>query len=156
MVANYFYDQNFPFRLMTKHKRLSEWILWQQIDRRIWNPSHFDWQLFVLLICIDKNTQVFNFTNGHFWPMLLLSVCSSAALCLPLQPFSLTPHSILPVENLRIHINTLLIWWDSIIVINWLKVNSCFTWGSLTIDSCKWGFIFGCILICPVAEINQS
>jgi len=45
-------------------------MLGHRIRQRIWSYQNLDWQLFDFLICIDKNTQVFYFTNGHFWPML--------------------------------------------------------------------------------------
>jgi len=97
-------------------------------------------RLFVPLICITKNTQVFDFFNGHFWPMpfpflsnapsLSLSLYMLIRLSLSLSPS--TPHSVSPfvISN-----KYLLIWWDGIIVINWLKINVCFTWGMLTINS---------------------
>ncbi len=98
-----------------------------------------DWQLFVRLICIDKNTWVFHFTYGHFWPTpipLLTNTPSSRSLN-PLLSVSLSGLSALlpiPFYLLRVHINTLLIWWDGIVTINWLKVNGCFFWRSLTIN----------------------
>jgi len=83
---------------------LSEQMLRRQINRRISGAPILIDSLFVLLICIDKNTQVFNLTNGHFWPTLFPYVTNASSLtplsiCLPLPPFCLSPHSILPVEN---------------------------------------------------------
>jgi hypothetical protein len=47
---------------------LREWMLCHQRNWRIWNPPNLIDRLFIRLICITKNTQVFNFSNGHFWP----------------------------------------------------------------------------------------
>ncbi len=96
-----------------------EWILRHQRDGRIQDPPSLIDSLFVLLICITKNTQVSIFTNGHFQPMpfpflsyapsLTLLIGSSHSLSLPLH---LTP----PLFSLLwFHINTPMILWDSII-----------------------------------------
>ncbi len=48
---------------------LWERMLQHQRNRRIWNPPNLIDSLFILLIHITKNTQVYNFSNSHFWPM---------------------------------------------------------------------------------------
>ncbi len=45
-----------------------EWMLRHQWNWRIWDPPNLIDSLFVLLICITKNTQVSIFTKGHFSP----------------------------------------------------------------------------------------
>jgi hypothetical protein len=82
---------------------LWERILRHQRNWRIWNPPNLTGSLFVLLICITENTQVFNFSNSNFWPMplsflsnapsLALLICCSLLL-LPPSPSS--HHSVSP------------------------------------------------------------
>ncbi len=110
-------------------------MLGHRIRQRIWSYQNLDWQLFDFLICIDKNTQVFYFTNGHFWPMLkriypmlilslYLSLSLNPLLCLTLSFLSaLIP---IPFYLLRFHTNTPLIWWEVIIAINKLNIKGSF------------------------------
>ncbi len=118
-------------------------LLWQNIAWEEFEPHPFLFDgLFIQLIGIAKNTQVLNISNGHFWPMsfpFLLNtpsltplICWSLSLCLSVS-LSFSLYSPLCSHLLQFNITTLLIWWDVIIVINWLKVNSCFTWELLTI-----------------------
>jgi hypothetical protein len=46
----------------------SERALRHQQNWRIWDQPKLIGSWLVLLVCIDKNTQVFDFTNSHFWP----------------------------------------------------------------------------------------
>ncbi len=125
----------FVFKVLCWDIVLWERMLRHQRNWRIWNPSNLIDSLFIKLICITKNTQVFNFSFGHFWPTplpflsnppsLTLLICCS--LSLSLSPSLLTPHSISPVTNSHKHLNTALILWDGIIEYIWLKVNGCFT-----------------------------
>ncbi len=98
-------------------------MLGHRIRQRIWSYQNLDWQLFDFLIYIHSNTQVFYFTNGHFWPMLKpfppnahsLSLSLNPLLCLSLSFLSaLIP---IPFYLLRFHTNTPLIWWEVIIAI---------------------------------------
>ncbi len=64
------------FKLFNEnYDNFGDWnmLSWEQMlqhlwNWRIWDPPNLIGSLFVLLICIDKNTQVFNFTYSHFWP----------------------------------------------------------------------------------------
>ncbi len=114
--------------------------LWERMlrhQRKLKNskmPNLID-SLFVLLICIAKNTQVFNFNNGHLWPTPLsflsntmsltpLIRCSlSLSLCLLLHLFPTLFHL------WYFHINTPLILWDRIIWKNLIKWTRLFHLG---------------------------
>ncbi len=82
---------------------------------------------------------MFDFTNSHFQTQATSNFNQRSFSCstYPLLSVSLSGFSTL-LPNvfylLRIHIYTLLIWWDGIIVINWSKVHGCFIWGLLTIQ----------------------
>ncbi len=98
-----------------------EQILRHQWNCRIWDPPNLIDSLFVLLICIAKNTQVSIFTNcthGISMPFLFLSYAPSFTLLircsLSLSP-SLTSYSSLGFHLLWFHRNTLMILWDGII-----------------------------------------
>jgi hypothetical protein len=75
-----------------------EWMLRRQWNWRIWDSPYLIDSLFVLLVCITKNTQVSLFTNRHFQPTAfpLLSntpsltrlICCSLSLSSPLTPHS--------------------------------------------------------------------
>jgi hypothetical protein len=100
--------------------------------------------------CMAKNTQMFNFSNDHFWPtpFPFLSYAPSLSMLIHwCHSLSLSP--LLPQLSTLFHllwflINTPLIWWDSIIVINWLEVNRCFSWRLLTIKIQNKAVFIGC------------
>ncbi len=94
---------------------------------------------FVLL----KNTQAFYFFNDHFKTTLKpfqpnahslsLSLFLNPLFCLSLSCISALFTS--PFYRFWFHINTLIIWWEVIIAMNWLNLNGCFIWGLLTIKA---------------------
>ncbi len=77
-----------------------------RLIEEFWTRLNLDWQLFDLLIFIDKSTQVFYFINGHFWstlkPFLTNALSPSLSLnpllSLSLPPLCLITNSVLPVE----------------------------------------------------------
>jgi len=117
--------------------------LWEQMLRhqknwRIWNSPNLIDSLFVPLICVYKNTRVFHLPTviSKTHATSNCNHCSFSHSINPLLAVSLSGLSaLLPIQFYLFvfHINTLLIWWDGIIVINWFKVTGCFIWGSLTI-----------------------
>ncbi len=80
--------------------------------------------LIKILSCSFTLTAISDTPNFHFCPILCLSLCQSSALFFSLSDSPLYTHL------LFIHINILMLWWDGVIVINWLKINGCFTWGT--------------------------
>ncbi len=67
---------------MWRNIALWEWMLEHQKNPRIWNPPNIIDSLFILLICITKNTQVLDFSNGHFWPKTLPPLSYAPSLTL--------------------------------------------------------------------------
>ncbi len=94
--------------------------------------SPFDLHFLKILRCSISLKAISDPCYFSFCPMLHLSLCWSAAL------FFLSLHiKQIPAlfQLLWFPINTPLICWDSIIVLKWLKVKGCFTWGLLTISA---------------------
>ncbi len=79
-----------------KYDNFGDWnmLSWEQMLRHQWSLRFLDPPdlidgLIVLLICIDKNTQVYNYTNSHFWPTLFQFLTNTLSLtlliCCPLS-----------------------------------------------------------------------
>jgi len=115
---------------------LCERMLRRQIKQRIWGPPFWLIVLFVLLICIVKSTQVFNLLMviSKTLATSKFNQCSFACSANLLLSVSLSD-TLFPISFYLyiFHINILMIWRDCSIAINWLHVNVCFIWGSLTI-----------------------
>ncbi len=68
------------------------------------------------------------------WMSASMNVCLNECLVYLSYLSVLFP---IPFHLLRIKINTLLIWWEFNIAINWLNTSGCFIWGSLTIVTAR-------------------
>jgi hypothetical protein len=77
------------FSLLCQNILSWEGMLRHQQNWRIRDPPKLIDSLFVLMICIDKYTQVFDFTNGHLlptpWPVLTNAPSLTPLICYSLS-----------------------------------------------------------------------
>jgi len=128
-----------------KYDNFGDWnmLSWERMLRhqwngRIWDPPDLIGSLFVILICIDKNTQVYNYTNSHFWPTLFQFLTNTLSLtlliCCPLS-LSLSLSSDSPLCFHLCQFRWILLWFYEMVPLNKLDGTNTVVWlrGLLTI-----------------------